>query len=85
MSRASPRPRSGELSKAVMVGVIGRLVVIAQLSEGRGMDVHSDTFYSPNIARANCDTRSPIGIYHSLRPIIMRNGHDTTITRRPTT
>src|SRR5579863_7047845 len=29
MSRASPLPRSGERAKAVMVGVIGRLPVIA--------------------------------------------------------
>jgi hypothetical protein len=29
MSRASPRPRSGERSKAVMVGFMGTLLVIA--------------------------------------------------------
>jgi hypothetical protein len=34
MSRANPRPRSGELSKVVMVGVIDRLQIAGSFANG---------------------------------------------------
>ena len=43
------------------------------------------TSYDPNIECASRATCSPMGKYHSLRPIMSRNGHDAMMTRPPIT
>src|SRR5580700_464701 len=58
MSRASPLPRSGDRSKAVMVGVMARLRVIAYKRTGLSNEYW--TLYVRAILDQRCDGKRPL-------------------------